>query len=333
MRPTAMTCDACAATSGPMPTQLDTRTSTGTGRSRSPTAAARATRRRTRCRRSSTPSTSATATSRPTCRSPPTASCVAFHDDDLRRTCGVRGGSASCRGARCATARVRRRGADPAARGPARGVAGRCASTSTARPTRRCRRWSPRSGAPARSIGCCVGAFSDLRLRRLRALLGAAAVHGARTGRRRRAALRAAAARRRRTAAQVPVRQGPLRVVTDAKFVDRAHRLGLAGPRVDDRRPGGDGAAARPRRRRDHDRPPAVLRDVLEPAAVASELALDASSRTAAVDVRALRPPRQRSNSRCDQRGRTRLQVLLQHLAGRVAGQLAVAEDRPSTGP
>ena len=39
-----------------------------------------------------------------------------------------------------------------------------------------------------------------------------------------------------------------------------AHRR-AAGPRLDDRRPGGDARAAGPRRRRDHDRPAGVLRE------------------------------------------------------------------------
>ncbi len=71
----------------------------------------------------------------------------------------------------------------------------------------------------------CVGAFSDARLRRIRALvgeglctsLGPAAVAALRFGLLRRTAA---------MAAQVPVRQGPL-TVTDARFVRRAHALGL----------------------------------------------------------------------------------------------------------
>ena len=71
----------------------------------------------------------------------------------------------------------------------------------------------------------CVGAFNDLRLRRLRRLIGArlctslgpAAV----------AALRFRMLRRSPAqAAQVPVRQGPITVVDDV-FVRRAHGLGL----------------------------------------------------------------------------------------------------------
>ena len=43
--------------------------------------------------------------------------------------------------------------------------------------------------------------------------------------------------------------------LVDRRFVDAAHASGPAGPRVDDRRPRRDDRAARPRRRRDHDRP------------------------------------------------------------------------------
>jgi glycerophosphoryl diester phosphodiesterase len=71
----------------------------------------------------------------------------------------------------------------------------------------------------------CVGAFSDLRIRRLRALLGErmcsalgpAGVAALRYGRPRSLGGQTA---------QVPVRQGPLTVV-DRAFVDRAHRLGI----------------------------------------------------------------------------------------------------------
>jgi glycerophosphoryl diester phosphodiesterase len=71
----------------------------------------------------------------------------------------------------------------------------------------------------------CVGAFSDRRIRRLRAILGPdlctalgpGAVAALRYGRLARAPAQAA---------QVPVRQGPL-VVTTPAFVDRAHRAGI----------------------------------------------------------------------------------------------------------
>ena len=71
----------------------------------------------------------------------------------------------------------------------------------------------------------CIGAFSDTRVRRLRGILGPglctalgpAGVSQLRYGRMSRTGA---------LAAQVPVRQGPLLVMTD-RFVARAHRLGL----------------------------------------------------------------------------------------------------------
>ena len=72
----------------------------------------------------------------------------------------------------------------------------------------------------------CVGAFSDLRIRKLRAILGpqlctALAPAGV-------TALRFATMRRSPApTAQVPVKQGPLTVI-DQRFVNRAHRLGVA---------------------------------------------------------------------------------------------------------
>ena len=71
----------------------------------------------------------------------------------------------------------------------------------------------------------CVGAFNDLRVRRLRSILGPGlctslgpgGVSQLRYGKMFRTSARAA---------QVPVRQGPLVVVTE-KFIARAHRLGL----------------------------------------------------------------------------------------------------------
>ncbi len=71
----------------------------------------------------------------------------------------------------------------------------------------------------------CVGAFSDGRIRRLRTLLGdrlcsalgPAGVVALRFGRPRSLSAQTA---------QVPVRQGPL-TVTDARFIERAHRLGI----------------------------------------------------------------------------------------------------------
>jgi glycerophosphoryl diester phosphodiesterase len=72
----------------------------------------------------------------------------------------------------------------------------------------------------------CVGAFSDVRIRRLRTAIGpqlctALAPAGV-------AALRFSAMRRSPApTAQVPVKQGRLTVI-DRRFVDRSHRLGVA---------------------------------------------------------------------------------------------------------
>lgn len=70
-----------------------------------------------------------------------------------------------------------------------------------------------------------VGAFSDSRIRRLRELLGPQACTA--LGPKETAALRLGRPRRAlANAAQVPVRQGPLTVVTKG-FVERAHKLGI----------------------------------------------------------------------------------------------------------
>jgi glycerophosphoryl diester phosphodiesterase len=76
----------------------------------------------------------------------------------------------------------------------------------------------------------CVGAFSDARLRRIRAELGPALCTG--TGPLETAKLRFASWKVGRApdgvgAAQVPVRQGPMPVV-DRRFIDTAHASGIA---------------------------------------------------------------------------------------------------------
>ena len=71
----------------------------------------------------------------------------------------------------------------------------------------------------------CVGAFSDRRIRRLRAILGDQLCSS--LGPTGVATLRAGTMRRAPAqAAQVPPRQGRLTIV-DRRFVDRAHRLGI----------------------------------------------------------------------------------------------------------
>ena len=98
---------------------------------------------------------------------------VAFHDNDLLRTRGRPGKISELPWSEVSNAAGRRQGARSrcsricSARGRRRG------STSTASPTRPSTRWSPRCAAPTRSPGCASRAFSDLRLRRLRAALGA----------------------------------------------------------------------------------------------------------------------------------------------------------------
>jgi glycerophosphoryl diester phosphodiesterase len=150
---------------------------------------------------------------------------VAFHDFNLRRTCGIDRRIADMRWNEVQAARVdgvapiptleELLGAWPEAR-----VNIDC-KTDDAVPALvaalRRTRSLPR---------VCVGAFSDSRVRRLSSLLGpelCTALGPAAV-----AQLRFATAfRAPGQAAQVPVRQGPLRVVNRA-FVDRAHRLGIA---------------------------------------------------------------------------------------------------------
>lgn len=149
---------------------------------------------------------------------------VAFHDNDLRRTCGRSGRISDLPWSEVRTALV-----DGAAPIPlledllgawpdvrvnidCKSDAAVDALVATLRRTDSLHR-------------VCLGAFSDRRIRRLRALLGSdvcsalgpAGVAAMRFGR-----PRAVGA----LTAQVPVRQGPLTVV-DRAFVERAHRLGV----------------------------------------------------------------------------------------------------------
>jgi glycerophosphoryl diester phosphodiesterase len=149
---------------------------------------------------------------------------VAFHDNDLRRTCGRQGRISDLPWSEVRTALVDGKapiplledllGAWPDVRVniECKSDAAVTALVSTLQRTTALDR-------------VCVGAFSDRRIRRLRALLGdglcsalgPAGVVALRFGRPRSLAGQTA---------QVPVRQGPLTVV-DQAFVDRAHRLGI----------------------------------------------------------------------------------------------------------
>lgn len=154
---------------------------------------------------------------------------VAFHDTDLERTCGRPGAIASLPWAEVSAARVDGREPIP-----------RLDELLAAWPQAR---WNIDCKSDAavealsevlRAADCldrvCVGAFSDRRLRRIRKRLGptlatslgpvatARLVAASRTHR--------VVARPGGIAAQVPLRQGPVPVVT-AAFVATAHRLGL----------------------------------------------------------------------------------------------------------
>ena len=154
-----------------------TRTSTGTGRSPSPTAAAPATPRRT-------PMPAFRAAVELGYRYLETdvhvtadGVLVAFHDDDLQRTCGSPGRISELPWSKVATARRRRNGPDPDGSTSCSMPAPTPAGTSTARP--------PAPSAPlARAVSehraldrVCVASFSDRRIRALRRALGSSAVH------------------------------------------------------------------------------------------------------------------------------------------------------------
>jgi glycerophosphoryl diester phosphodiesterase len=150
---------------------------------------------------------------------------VAFHDNDLRRTCGRPGRISELPWSDVRTAMVE--GAAPIplledllATWPELRINIDCKSDAAVDALVACLR---RTNALHRVL---LGAFNDARLRRLRkelgdgvcTSLGPLGVASLRYGRPR---------HREAMAAQVPVRQGPL-VVTNAAFVDRAHALGLA---------------------------------------------------------------------------------------------------------
>jgi len=149
---------------------------------------------------------------------------VAFHDDDLRRTCGRPGRISELPWSEVRTAMVDGRAPIPLLEDllgawPDLRVNIDCKSNAAVDALVATLR---RTGALGR---VCIGAFNDLRLLRIRRLLGddvctalgPLGVAALTLGLRRPLTAHAA---------QVPVRQGPLLVV-DRRFVDRAHELGI----------------------------------------------------------------------------------------------------------
>ena len=150
---------------------------------------------------------------------------VAFHDNDLHRTCGVRGRISEMTWAEVQRARVRGEAQIPLleellGEWPELRVNIDC-KTAAAIPALVSA--LHRTNALDRVM---IGSFSDARLRTLRSLvgdelctsLGPRSVATLRYGRPRRSP---------HHAAQIPVKQGPLTVTVPA-LIDRAHRLGLA---------------------------------------------------------------------------------------------------------
>ena len=150
---------------------------------------------------------------------------LAFHDDDLRRTCGRPGKISALPWSEVSAARVAGEAPIPQlsellSAWPEVRVNIDCKSAAAVAPLVEVLR---RANALDR---VCVASFSDRRLRRLRKLLGPeactalgpAAIAALRAGRLRRSAAQCA---------QVPVSAGPLTVVTPG-FVRRAHQLGIA---------------------------------------------------------------------------------------------------------
>lgn len=150
---------------------------------------------------------------------------VAFHDDDLRRTCGRPGRISRMTWREVKEARVDGRAPIPLLEDllgtwPELRVNIDCKSDASVDALVA----AVRRTASHDRIG--LGAFSDVRLHRLRGLLGESictsmgpgAVAALRYGRPRRSGAHSA---------QVPVRQGRI-TVTNRAFVERAHRLGIA---------------------------------------------------------------------------------------------------------
>jgi glycerophosphoryl diester phosphodiesterase len=149
---------------------------------------------------------------------------VAFHDNDLQRTCGRTGRISELPWSDVKTALVGGSAPIPLlddllGTWPELRVNVDCKSNTAMAALAACLR---RTNSLDR---VCIGAFDDRRLAKLRADLGSslctslgpAGVAALRFGRPRSTAA---------FAAQVPVKQGPLTVV-DQRFVDKAHRLGV----------------------------------------------------------------------------------------------------------
>ncbi len=150
---------------------------------------------------------------------------LAFHDNDLQRTCARPGRISELSWAEVSTARVGGQAPIPLlddllGTWPDLRVNIDCKSDQAVDALVAALR---RHAALDR---VCVGSFSDIRIRRLRRRMGPAlctALGPGAVAALTRGVLRRTAA----CAAQVPVRQGGL-TVTNERFVERAHRLGLA---------------------------------------------------------------------------------------------------------
>jgi glycerophosphoryl diester phosphodiesterase len=149
---------------------------------------------------------------------------VAFHDNDLRRTCGRAGKISDLSWAEVSTALVDGTSPIPLLED----ILGTWPEARINIDCKTDRAVDALAAALRRTNSLdrvCVGAFSDARLRRLRTMLGAGLctslgpieVAQLRIGLTRRAPAQAA---------QIPVRQGPLTIVNRA-LIDRAHRLGI----------------------------------------------------------------------------------------------------------
>ncbi len=149
---------------------------------------------------------------------------VAFHDNDLQRTCGRPGKISELPWSVVSTARVAGRAPIPLledliAAWPDTRVNIDCKSNAAVDALVASLR---RTNSLPR---VCVAAFSDLRMRRLRKALGADLCSA--LGPLELAMLRIGILRKPPgLAAQVPVKEGPVTVV-NRKFVERSHRLGL----------------------------------------------------------------------------------------------------------